>query len=157
MIRISFPSLSHETVTWKWNNPIGRGRKLTIWLVARDDPPSRWLMFKNVLFVSFPPSGHPLNLVALLRMFARLLPGTPKDDSKSLYRKWLFHQTTIFKLGCLGFQVSKNYTFPRPFLQEIHPQPWPRIRNWDEMDPRPLQPLITNCQQDVPGKPPFDH
>ena len=28
------------------------------------------------------------------------------DDSKSLYRKWLFHQTSIYKWLALGFQVE---------------------------------------------------
>ena len=27
------------------------------------------------------------------------------DDSKPLLGKWLFHQTSIKKQGCLGFQV----------------------------------------------------
>ena len=56
------------------------------------------------------------------------------DDSKSLYRKWLFHQTSII-YGCLGFQVSITMTSlaattspqpsgHRPQGQWDLPRPW---------------------------------
>ena len=70
---------------------------------------------------SYVPQPYLLNVSSCFRKFhstkiTKSAPGTPRptiykwlfqlDDSKSLYRKWLFRQTSIYKWLALGLQTE---------------------------------------------------
>ena len=75
---------------------------------------NRWMPWTHWLRSQF--------IQAVGRKDMSLLPGTPRptiykglfqwDDSKSLYRKWLLHQTSIYKMVGLGVPGRQNLASP---------------------------------------------
>ena len=86
---------------------------------------NRWMPWTHWLRSQF--------IQAVGRKDMSLLPGTPRptiykglfqwDDSKSLYRKWLLHQTSIYKMVGLGVPGRQNLASP-PGSQRFFKKPF---------------------------------